>query len=148
MSIFGAVGEFFGGGAAKAVTGTVEGIANVFDKFIETDDEKTAAKLLLAKMAQRPAELQAEINKLEAVHRSVFVSGWRPCIGWVLALSLGFYYIPQFSMASILWVRLSWNAKELAAYPITEIHGLIELVFAMLGMAGLRTVEKFGGVSK
>jgi len=148
MGIFGAVGEFFGGGAAKAVTGTVEGIANVFDKFIETEDEKTAAKLLLAKMAQRPAELQVEINKLEAVHRSTFVSGWRPFIGWILGTSLAFYYIPQFAMASILWVRLCWNAQTLIAYPITEIHGLTELVFAMLGMAGLRTVEKFGGVSK
>ncbi len=148
MSIFAKVGEFFGGGAAKVVTGTVQGIANVFDQFMETDDEKRAAEMVMAKLAQKPAELQVGLNKIESAHRSIFVAGWRPYIGWILGTSLAFYYLPQFAMASILWVRISWEAKELSPYPITDIAGLIELIMGMLGLAGLRTIEKFGGISK
>lgn len=146
--MFGKIAEFFGAGAAKAVVGTVDGIANVFDRFIETDDEKRAAKMILAKMAQKPAELQVELNKIGSAHRSIFVAGWRPYIGWVLGTSLAFYYLPQFAMASILWAKLCWSAQEITPYPITDIKGLLELILGMLGLAGLRTVEKFGGISK
>lgn len=146
--MFGKIAEFFGTGAAKAVVGTVEGVANVFDKFIETDDEKKAAALIMAKMAQRPAELQVELNKIGSSHRSIFVAGWRPYIGWVLGTALAFYYLPQFAMASILWIRVCWDVQELIPYPVTDIKGLLELVMGMLGLAGLRTIEKFGGVSK
>ena len=38
-------------------------------------------------------ELQSEINKVEAQHRSVFVSGWRPFIGWVSGFAFAFHYI-------------------------------------------------------
>ena len=146
--MLGKIASFFGGGAAKAVTGTIEGIANVFDKFIETADEKKAAKILMAKMAQKPAELQVELNKIGSAHRSIFVAGWRPYIGWILGTSLGFYYLPQFLMAAILWSRMCWNAQEIIPYPITDIKGLLELIMGMLGLAGLRTIEKFGGISK
>ncbi len=146
--MLGKIREFFGMGAAKAVTGTVEGIANVFDKFIETPDEKTAAKTLLIRMAQRPGELQVELNKIGAAHRSMFVAGWRPYIGWVLGTALAMYYLPQFAMASILWVRLSWAASELVPYPISDISGLTQLVYGMLGLAGLRTIEKAQGLTK
>lgn len=148
MGFFEKAGKFFGSGAAKAVTGTVQGLADVVNQFVETDDEKRAAKILLAKMAQRPAELQVELNKIGSVHRSIWVAGWRPAIGWVLALSLGFYYIPQFAMASVLWVKLCWSTAEIVPYPISDISGLMELVIGMLGLAGVRTIEKFGGISK
>ena len=32
---------------------------------------------------QKLIELQGEINKIEAQHRTIFVAGWRPFIGWV-----------------------------------------------------------------
>ena len=42
---------------------------------------------------QRLIELQAEINKVEAQSRSVFVAGWRPFIGWVCGVAFAFHYI-------------------------------------------------------
>ena len=148
MAFLGKVAEFFGAGAAKAVTGTVQGVADVFDQFMETDDEKRAAELVMIKLAQKPAELQVGLNKIESAHRSIFVAGWRPYIGWVLGTSLALYYLPQFAMASVLWVRVCWGEQVLVPYPITDIKGLIELIMGMLGLAGLRTIEKFGGISK
>ena len=31
---------------------------------------------------------QLEINKVEAAHKSLFVAGWRPAIGWICGLAL------------------------------------------------------------
>ncbi|NQV36263.1 MAG: hypothetical protein HQ515_26460, partial [Phycisphaeraceae bacterium] len=33
-----------------------------------------------------PSLAQIELNKIEAGHRSIFVAGWRPFIGWVCGL--------------------------------------------------------------
>jgi len=134
--------------AGNAIAEPITAIGNVLDSLFTSDDEKAAAAVVMEKLRQQPSVLQVEMNKLESQHRSVFVAGWRPAIGWVLAISLAFFYIPQFSMASLLWVRMCWNASELVAYPISEISGLMELVFAMLGMGTLRTVEKLRGKTK
>lgn len=137
-----------GKAAGEAIATPVEAIGNVFDKLFTSDAERQAGQLVLDKLAQRPAELQAEINKLEAQHRSRFVAGWRPFIGWVCGVSLAVYYIPQFSMASFLWVKICIADNRLQPYPVTEVRGLLELVLALLGMATIRTVEKLKKVSK
>ena len=137
-----------------SITETVKGVADVVDKFVETPDEKAAFKQVMAKMAQEPGLAQVELNKIGAAHRSIWVAGWRPAIGWVLALSLALYYLPQFAVASYMWVYMfiqSCSAETgctVASYPIDNIAGLLELVLGMLGLAGLRTVEKLSGRAK
>jgi len=134
--------------AGDAIASPVEAVGNVLDKLFTSDEERAVAAQVIEKLRQHPQELQVEINKLEAQHRSWFVAGWRPFIGWVCGVSLGTYYIPQFILASILWLRVSWAASSLAPYPIDNVEGLFELVIAMLGLAGFRMVEKFGGKAK
>lgn len=106
-----------------------------------------------AELIQKAQELEAitqqgqmQINLAEAQHKSVFVAGWRPGIGWILAISLGAYYIPQFIVASILWVKTCWEVNQILPYPIKDISGLTQLILGMLGLAGMRTIEKFGDV--
>jgi len=65
------------------VVETAKGVADVVDKFVETEDEKTAFKTVMARMAQQPGLAQVELNKIGAAHRSIFVAGWRPAVGWV-----------------------------------------------------------------
>jgi len=146
MGILGILG--LGKQAGEVIASPIEAIGNVFDKLFTSDDEKEQAKFVLAKLKQEPQMLQGEINKLEAQHRSVFVAGWRPFVGWVCGISLGMFYIPQFAMATVLWVMKCWNASGLLPYPIQDISGLMELVLAMLGMAGFRTVEKLKDKTK
>ena len=55
------------------------------------------------KYAQEIAKGQMAINQVEAAHKSLFVSGWRPALGWcaswdVLGTSLQFH-LPTLSMA-------------------------------------------------
>lgn len=143
----GFLSKIFGGVAGDAIAAPVEAVGNVLDKLFTSDQEKLVAAQVMEKIKQHPQELQVEINKLESQHRSIFVAGWRPFIGWVCGLSLATYYIPQFTLAAVLWTRACWMAKALAPYPV-EATGLLELVLAMLGMATIRTVEKLGKVSK
>lgn len=135
--------RFLGGEVVSAA----QGVANIIDQFVETDDEKRAAENIKLRMAQEPDKAQTEINKIEAGHRSIFVAGWRPSIGWVCSFSLGCYFIPQFIIGAILFVRMNWNATELTPYPVSA-DALFELVLAMLGMGTIRMIEKLAGKAK
>lgn len=140
MSFF---SSLFGGAVAQPI----EAVGNVVDKLFTSDGEKLDKQAVLARLAQKPQLAQIELNKLEAQHRSVFVAGWRPSIGWVCAISLGAYYIPQYFMATFLWVKIVLAKGELVPYPVSG-DGLMELVIAMLGLGLYRSVEKGVGRAK
>ncbi len=116
-----------------------KGIADIVDKFVETDEEKKAAQIVFQKLQQKPDELQAEINKIEAGHRSLFVAGWRPAVGWICVFALGWGWI----IAPVL--QFIWPNKVM---PAIEMGQAISLVMALLGMGALRTYEKQNSVSK
>ena len=93
-------------------------------------------------------KIQGEINSVEAAHRNIFVSGWRPFIGWVAGVSLGCFYIPQFALASYLWVRMCLTANVLLPYPEVNSDKLMSLIVGMLGLGAFRTYEKIKGKAK
>jgi len=115
----------------------VTAIGNVFDKLFTSDAERAQARAVLAKIAQEPAILQAEINKIEAAHRSVFVAGWRPFIGWVCGCGFLWAFIGQ---PIFEWVvRLQGINVE---PPAILTDNMMELVIALLGLGAMRTYEK------
>jgi hypothetical protein len=98
------------------------------------------ARLLEAATAQ--ASQQTDINKVEAGHQSLFVSGWRPFIGWVCGAGLAW--------AFLLAPMLAWLLPAtgvVAALPALQMEYLLELVVAMLGLGALRSFEKLKGVA-
>jgi len=127
----------------EGVAAPIDAIGNVFDKLFTSDAEKAAGALALAKMRQHPHILQAEINKIEAAHRSVFVAGWRPYIGWVCGSGLAWAFIgaPLFDWI----VRLQGVDIQPPEIP-TDMMG--EIVVALLGLGALRTFEKVRGRAK
>ena len=135
--------KIIGSGAVSAVTG----VANTINQFVETPDEKRAAETIIARMAAEPHKAQTEINKIEAGHRTLWVAGWRPGIGWVCAVSLGLYFIPQYTLGAYLWFTMSLKAGEMLPYPV-DPESLMKLVIAMLGMGGIRMLEKMTGNAK
>jgi hypothetical protein len=108
--------------------------------------QASQAKLELLKL-QESGELskmtaQTDINKVEASSSSLFVSGWRPAIGWVCALALLYQYILRPLATSIL------PAFHIAMPPLMGLDdNLWQLMMGMLGMGGLRTYEKTQGVA-
>jgi hypothetical protein len=120
------------------VVETAKGVADVVDKFVETEDEKTAFKTVMARMAQQPGLAQVELNKIGAAHRSIFVAGWRPAVGWVCAVGLAFAFLVN--------PILQWTVGKPG--PELPLDIMMELVIGMLGLAGLRTAEKLTGRAK
>jgi hypothetical protein len=126
------------------VVGAAEGVAGIVDRFVETDDEKTAAELIRARMMMQPSMVQAELNKIEAAHRSVFVAGWRPFIGWVCGSALLYNFIVRDLLA---WIILN-TGVEASMPPDLAMDELITILLGMLGLGAFRTAEKFGGKTR
>ena len=112
----------------------------LLDKVIEDKDEKNRIAFEVSPLAERHAQEalkgQLEINKVEAAHHSIFVSGWRPCIGWVCAL--GLLYNTILSNILGIWVEV----------PEIDTTLLVPVMMGMLGIGAMRTVEKVKGVSR
>ena len=113
----------------------------LIDKLIPDPAAQDAARLELLKL-QQSGELaamtaQTEINKAEASNPSVFVSGWRPAIGWVCALAMAYQYLARPFMTAFL-PALSFPGLD---------DNLWQLMMGMLGLGGLRTFEKTQGVA-
>ncbi len=119
-------------------TQPIEAIGTLLDKLFTSDDERAQAEAVLRKLADHQAELQVELNKVEAAHDSLFVAGWRPFIGWICGVALAWTFIghPLFE-----WAAALWGAKGFVP-PLLAGDNLMELVIAMLGLSGLRTFEK------
>ena len=122
-------------------------IVNKFVDRIPNGNERARAKEALEKELVDAANsvmlAQTEINAAEAQHKSIFVAGWRPFIGWVCGVGIAWSMVVQ-PMAQ--WAMIAWgDGTEL---PTIDTSYLMELVTAMLGMSGLRTFEKMKGVAR
>ena len=122
-------------------------VSTVLDRLIPDNNAKEKVKQeieqTLIANATQISLAQAETNKIEAAHRSVWVAGWRPCLGWISALSFLFMFILQ-PLAQ--WVSALLGL--VVVLPEFQTDVLMELTFAMLGLAGLRTYEKQKGLTK
>ena len=79
-----------------------------------------------------------EVNAAEAQHRSIFVAGWRPFIGWICGLAFAFHYIA-------LPLILTYTDHTPPAF---DTNSLFTVLMGMLGLGGLRTYEKLKDKSK
>ena len=88
------------------------------------------------------ADGQMAINRQEAKHTSIFVAGWRPAIGWISGAAIAY--------EGVLRPVLSWLSVNfgLIAPPSINTELFTTLLLAMLGVGGMRTLEKFGGVAR
>lgn len=122
-------------------------IGTVLDRVIPDKNGAEKAKQEIEKTLVENANqlnlAQAEINKVEASHRSVFVAGWRPMIGWSCAIGIFWLFVGH-------PIVVYFDALDGVVSPIPTIDHdiLLELTFAMLGMAGLRSWEKLKGLTK
>ena len=79
-------------------------------------------------------EIQTKINEIEAGHRTVFVAGWRPFIGWVCGFALAYNFVVR-----DLFI---WALKPESIPPALQMEHLMTVLLGMLGLGGLRTYEK------
>lgn len=96
---------------------------------------------LAAKAEENETQLalgQIDINKAEATHANLFVAGWRPFIGWVGGVALGYTWI----VSPLL--KAMFGLDELPALDADQIWPIIA---AMLGLGTMRSFEKSRGVA-
>jgi len=120
-------------------------VAGLLDKFVEDKDQKNALAHEIATMAERQAHesvmAQIEVNKAEAASASLFKGGWRPAVGWVCAMALFYHFILQ----PVLLFAVAVAGVAIPALPQFDMASLMPILLGMLGLGGLRTVEKIKG---
>jgi hypothetical protein len=138
------------------IGGIIETIGKVADSLFTSDEERAKLKIeaMRAETDAYRAETerlggQVEINKTEAAHSSVFVAGWRPAVGWVSVMALGYQFIlyPLMVWGWSAMKAAGWIAATLSPPPLLDVDALMVLVTGMLGIAGARTWEKLKGVN-
>jgi len=115
----------------------IQPVGDILDKFIADKDLKIKLSHELEKEIISLNKAQLEVNKVEAKHSNIFVSGWRPAIGWICGFSIGYHFILEPIIQYILIV----NAIQFET-PEFDFSQLSTIVMAMLGMSTLRTYEK------
>jgi hypothetical protein len=123
-------------------------VTAILDKVLPDKTAADAAKIKVLELAQQGelaqlaadttlATAQSEVNKIEAASTRLFIAGWRPFVGWICGVAIGFKYIG----GPLLFVL-----GQVIGHPVTlpEIatEELWPLLLGMLGLGGLRTVEK------
>lgn len=108
-----------------------------------------ASELAELKYNQAIAEAQASINLEEAKSDSIFKSGWRPYIGWVCGMGLGYEVLLRMILPWAVQVVALWYGSkvEIPKMPGIDLASLIALVSMLLGFGGYRMMEKKWGVA-
>jgi hypothetical protein len=127
------INNIFSSGISK----TIDSATKLIDEVYVTEDEKLDKKIILERINENLSLAQVDLNKTEATHSSLFVSGWRPAIGWICALSLFYEFI-------IIPTLYAFNIN----IDIMDSSVLHSLVASLLGIGTLRTYEKIKKVAK
>ncbi|MEQ8628115.1 3TM-type holin [Ekhidna sp.] len=134
--------KIFGGGEAAAKP--INAVGNILDNLFTSKEEKLSHEQAMAKLEQMPDLVQMEINKIEAQHRSIFVAGWRPFVGWVCGTALAYNYIFRDLIA---WAINVWSPGT-PLPPNLAMEHLMTILGGMLGLGLYRTIEKSKRVAK
>ena len=123
-------------------------LGNVLDRFFP-DKEKAAEaqRAIETALLENAAQInlaQIEVNKEEAQHRTVFVAGWRPFIGWVCGIALAWHFVG----VPVTLFFIAWSGAEVPELPVFDMNSLMTVLTGMLGLGGLRTFEKMKGLTK
>ena len=129
----------------NALIGPVTGL---LDKFVEDKDQKAALAHEISTMADRHAQelalAQVEVNKAEAASGSVWKGGWRPFVGWVCGTAFAYHFVIQ---PLAIFVVAAYG-MEIPALPEFDMGQLMTVLMGMLGLGGLRSFEKYKGLTK
>jgi hypothetical protein len=133
----GAVGGLLGGvgqlakDIRQAITGDLpaEKQAEITQKLMELENSAMAA--------------QTTINLEEAKSEHLFVSGWRPFIGWTCGAGLAY--------VSVIEPFLSWIARlcgSTVIFPVIDTTITMQVLIGMLGLGAYRSYDKKNATGK
>ena len=134
----------------------IEGVGKVAGDLITTDKERLQMALEDRKLDLEQARIdqatdlaQVDVNKIEAENPNLFVSGWRPAVGWVGVLGLAYQFL-GYPLMQWVWAfgqGVDLIPKGLAPPPDLQTDQLMVLLSGLLGFGGMRSFEKSKGVA-
>jgi hypothetical protein len=134
----------------------IEGVGKVAGDLYTTDKERLEMALEERKLALEEKKIdqatdlaQVDINKIEAASTSVFVSGWRPAVGWVGVAGLAYQFL-GYPLMQWVWAfgqGVDLIPKGLPPPPDLQVEQLMTLLAGLLGFGGMRSFEKSRGVA-
>lgn len=124
--------DITGVGSVADLANTV--ISKIWPDKSEQEKQQLAAAVLVI-------QGQLDINKAEAANPSVFVSGWRPAVGWICVAACGWNWVGLPILKAVMLA--SGHPITLAPADLTE---MLPILIGLLGLAGYRTAEKINGV--
>ena len=120
----------------------IPSIVSLISEVVPDRDKQDEIAHKIATMAQthahENAKAQIEVNATEATHRSIFVAGWRPFIGWTCGVAM----FSNFIVAPYV------SAFTSTAIPTLELAEMMPVLVGMLGLGAYRSYEKSKGVAK
>lgn len=123
-------------------------VTGLLDKFIPDADERARLAHEIATLSERHAQELAKgqlaVNQTEAAHKSLFVAGWRPFVGWTCGIALAWHFVGQ----PLVVFGIALAGLDTPELPTFEMESLLTVLLGMLGLGGLRTFEKTKGVSR
>jgi hypothetical protein len=123
-------------------------ISDLLGKFIPDATERQKLAHEIATMAQKNAHenamAQVEVNKIEAASNSIFKGGWRPFIGWVCGIAFAYHFVLQPVMIFVM----TYLGHPIPDLPEFDMASLMTVLGGLLGLGGLRTFEKYKGITK
>ena len=122
-------------------------VSKLLDKVIPDADERNRLAFEISTLAEKQAheiaKAQIAVNEREAGHQSLFVSGWRPAVGWICCTGLGcnYLFIPVANFVLVV------SGSDITI-PALDLSEMMPVLLGMLGLGGLRSWEKTKGVAR
>ena len=121
-------------------------ITGLISKVIPDKDKAAQLAHEIATLADKQAHdqiiAQIEVNKIEAGHKSLFVSGWRPFIGWVCGIAMAFNFVALPLGGPVM------DAYTKVDFMPLDLTTMMPVLLGMLGLGGMRSYEKRNGVAR
>lgn len=134
------------------ISGLFSAAQSLLDRFFPDPAQKAAAQLELLKMQQSGelaqlaattdlAKAQIAVNQQEAASGSLFIAGWRPFVGWICGSALAYVAILEPLARFVAQVVYQYSG----AFPVIDTTLTLQILGGLLGLGGLRTMEKIKG---
>ena len=141
------IGKFLGKLAGAVPGGQIlKQAVGFLSRYAETPAQRKALQEMAQKALADSDNAQVELNKIGAAHRSVFVAGWRPFLGWIGGFAIGYPAIRYMvsDIANMFGAQLPPLAGDYTDY----LRAIITpMIMGMLGLGAMRTLEKRAGVA-
>lgn len=132
----------------KALGPLAGGLFGLVDDLFTTEEERASARLKVMELMAKQDLGQMGVNAKEAEHKSMFVAGWRPAVGWICAGALAWQYLLMPIFVAVISTISAFTGVDVSFDNLLQFDmaTLMPVLGGMLGLGAMRSYEKSKGV--